>query len=56
MNWLDVFVIALIAGYCAYILFSKKKGGCGGCCANCQGCGCHRKKEGGAPDVTEDRQ
>jgi len=47
MSWLDYLVIALVAGYCAYILFSKKKrgcGGCSGCCADCRSRACQSKK------------
>jgi len=41
MTWLDVLLLVLIAGYCTYIIFGKKKHSCGGNCANC--CGCDRK-------------
>lgn len=51
MNWLDILIIAIVAGYSVYILFSKNKrgccGGCSGCsgnCAGCQGGACQRKK------------
>jgi len=42
----DIVVVAVIAGYCFYVLKKhhdqKKSGGCTGGCAGCAGCaGCH---------------
>lgn len=45
MSWLDYLLVALIAGYCLYILFRPKKGGCCGDCAHC-----HKKCEDPHPD------
>lgn len=40
MSWLDWLLLALIVGYCLYLLLRKKnKGGCCGDCAQCRGCG-----------------
>jgi len=39
MSWLDIAIVVLTVGYCAYIIFAKKKGGCCGNCSNCPGCG-----------------
>lgn len=38
MGLMDWILIALIAGYGLYILFSKKKKGCCGDCSKCGGC------------------
>ena len=38
MMWYDIAVVVLIVGYCAYIIFGKKKGGCCGNCSECRGC------------------
>ena len=44
MSWLDYLLLALIGGYCAYLLLRrKKKDGGGGDCSRCGGCG--RKSE-----------
>lgn len=44
MSWLDYLLLALIGGYCAYLLLRrKKKDGCCGDCSRCGGCG--RKSE-----------
>ncbi len=42
MNALDVILVVMIVGYCAYVLLSKKKHGCSGNCSQCSGC--ERKK------------
>ena len=40
MSWLDYLLLALIGGYCAYLLLRrKKKDGCCGDCSRCGGCG-----------------
>ncbi len=44
MNLLEIGLMVLIIGYCAYILFGKKKRGCSGNCAGCSCCGCKEKK------------
>ena len=36
MNVLDWTILALIGGYCIYLLRPKKKK----CCGNCERCGC----------------
>ena len=43
MKWADIAILVLIAGYCAYILFAKKRRGCSGCCENCRNCSCNEK-------------
>lgn len=44
MSWLDYLLLALIGGYCAYLLLRRKKeDGCCGDCSRCGGCG--RKSE-----------
>ncbi|HBM46910.1 FeoB-associated Cys-rich membrane protein [Clostridium sp. OF09-36] len=42
----DIIVVAVIAGYCFYVIRKrhqqKKSGGCSGSCAGCSGCAsCH---------------
>ena len=44
MRWYDVAILVLIAAYCAYVIFAKKKGGCCGDCGKCQGCA-HKEKQ-----------
>ena len=44
MSWMDYLLLALIGGYCAYLLLRrKKKDDCCGDCSRCGGCG--RKSE-----------
>lgn len=38
MKWYDLLVLAVIVGYCAYVLLRKNKPGCSGNCENCKGC------------------
>lgn len=38
MTWFEILLVVLIAGYCAYVIFGKKKHGCCGDCGNCSGC------------------
>ncbi len=41
MSALDWLLLALILGYCLYLLFRKKGGG--GCCGDCSACsGCKK--------------
>ncbi len=44
MKWLEILILVLIAAYCAYIIFGKKKRGCCGDCRACQGCAEKDKK------------
>lgn len=40
MSWIDWLLLALIVGYCLYLVFGRKnKGGCCGDCSQCSGCG-----------------
>lgn len=41
MSWLDYVLLALIGGYCVYLLLrrKKKKNSCSGDCARCGCCG-----------------
>ena len=45
MSWLDYLLLALIGGYCVYLLLRRrrKKDSCSG---NCTGCGCCGRKSG----------
>ncbi len=53
MTWLDIALIVLIAVYCAYVLLTKKKGGCCGDCSKCAGCAnSAKRKERGVHDIT----
>ena len=45
MKWLDIVLLVLIVGYCAYVIFVKKKKGCGGNCSDCAGCFRQEKKD-----------
>ncbi|MDD5864723.1 MAG: FeoB-associated Cys-rich membrane protein [Firmicutes bacterium] len=39
MSWIDYALLALIVGYCLYLLLrKKKKGSCCGDCSQCRGC------------------
>lgn len=38
MKWFEILLVVLIAAYCLYVIFGKKKHGCCGDCAKCQGC------------------
>ncbi len=44
MGVMDWILLALIGGYCAWLLLRKKKGSvCGGCCGDCRACsGCRK--------------
>ena len=43
MSVADWVLIALVAGYCGWLLFRpKKKSHCGGCKGNCDCCNCHK--------------
>lgn len=45
MSWIDYLLLALIGGYCAYLLLRrKKKDGCCGDCSRCGGC-CEKRSE-----------
>ena len=44
MTWLEIALLVLVLGYCAYIIFGKKKHGCSGNCGSCQGCA-HKEKK-----------
>ena len=49
MNIGDYLILAGIVGYCLFLLFRKKKpgcGGCSGCSGDCAGCAhsCDKKK------------
>lgn len=48
----DIAIGALILGYCAFIIYRRKKNGgagscsgCGGSCAGCAGCGVKPKQD-----------
>lgn len=38
MSVMDILLLVIPLGYCAYVLLSKKKRGCCGNCSGCQGC------------------
>ena len=46
MSWIDYLLLALIGGYCVYLLLrKKKKDGCCGDCSRCGGCCCEKRSE-----------
>ena len=44
MKLFEILLLVLIAAYCAYVIFGKKKRCCCGDCAKCQGCADRDKK------------
>lgn len=38
MSIADYLLLALIGGYCAWLLLRRKKGKCSGDCCHCHGC------------------
>ncbi|MBQ3528878.1 MAG: FeoB-associated Cys-rich membrane protein [Oscillospiraceae bacterium] len=45
MKWYDLLILALVAGYCLYVLLRKNKPGCGGNCEHCNGCAGKKNKK-----------
>lgn len=39
MKWFEILLLVLVAAYCAYVIFGKKKRGCCGDCTRCRDCG-----------------
>ncbi|MBE7001415.1 MAG: FeoB-associated Cys-rich membrane protein [Ruminococcaceae bacterium] len=44
MKWFEILILAAVIGYCAYIVFGKKKRGCNGNCSQCSGCSSKNNK------------